>query len=91
MPTPKHENGREEGSPSRKIWTLRITAIVVVLLTYTLSTRLVAIQVVNHDRYLTLRDGQSRVRIPIQPERGRLLDKKGKELSVSRSRVKSLF
>jgi cell division protein FtsI/penicillin-binding protein 2 len=61
------------------------------LVTVGLTGRLVAIQVVNHSQYLTLRDGQSRVRIPVQPERGRMLDRNGKELAVSRSRVKSLF
>jgi len=62
-----------------------------VLVTCALSSRLVAIQVVGHEEYLALRDGQSCVKIPVAPERGRLLDRKGRELAVSRSRVKSLF
>ncbi|MHC4601120.1 MAG: peptidoglycan D,D-transpeptidase FtsI family protein, partial [Planctomycetota bacterium] len=91
MASPAQANVDGEDPPSRRIWTLRVAVLAAALITFGLTSRLVAIQVIHHGEYLTLRDGQSRVLIPNLPERGRLLDRRGKELAVSRSRVKSLF
>ncbi len=81
----------EEVLTPRRRWTLRVSAAASLLVAFCLSGRLVAIQVAAHDEYLALRNEQSRILIPLPPERGRILDRQGKELAVSRNRVKSLF
>ncbi|MCU0723150.1 MAG: penicillin-binding protein 2 [Planctomycetes bacterium] len=85
------EGGEGRIRPRRRTWTVLFAGAVAAAAAVGLSGRLVAIQVVDHDAYRSQRDGQSRVQIPTVAQRGRILDRKGKELAVSRSRVKSLF
>lgn len=56
-----------------------------------LALRLLTIQHVDHRRHLEAREAQSRLRLEEMPVRGRILDRCGNELALSRMQVKSLF
>ncbi len=61
------------------------------IVTCLLAARLVQVQHLDHAPRLEERDQQSKVRLDVPAVRGRILDRDGAELAVSRGRVKSLY